>query len=212
MFKVIKKNQIVIFAIALMLITVGYLNHTIKTEQMESTLSKQEKEEIASWGDARLVSTYSEEFEDEVVNQDSSKVNEIDENIQVSDCEDVEEVNSSEYFEESRMEREKMYSEMLESYQLALSNNTISAEERSRAQVEISKINQQKNAIMISENLIKNKGFNDIVIFVNNESVSVVVDAENLEQSDIAQIQSIIEREIDVKTENIHISVRKSTI
>ena len=59
---------------------------------------------------------------------------------------------------------------------------------------------------MIAENLIKNKGFKDVIIFSNNGSISVVVKKENLEEADIAQIQSIIQRELNAKVENIHIS------
>ena len=76
---------------------------------------------------------------------------------------------------------------------------------KSISQKEISTINSQKNAIMIAENLIKNKGFKDVVIFVNNDSISVVVKAEKLQESDIAQIQSIVQRELNAKVENIHI-------
>ena len=46
----------------------------------------------------------------------------------------------------------------------------------------------------------------DVVIFVNNDSISVVVRAEKLQESDIAQIQSIVQRELGAKVENIHIS------
>ena len=59
---------------------------------------------------------------------------------------------------------------------------------------------------MIAENLIKNKGFKYFLIFVNNDSISVVVRAEKLQESDIAQIQSIVQRELGAKVENIHIS------
>ncbi len=59
---------------------------------------------------------------------------------------------------------------------------------------------------MIAENLIKNKGFKDIIIFINNQSVSAVISDENLETAEIAQIQSIIQRELNIDIENIHIS------
>ena len=77
-----------------------------------------------------------------------------------------------------------MYSEMLESYQTILASSNISAEQKSSSQAEISNINSQKNAIMIAENLIKNKGFEDVVIFANNGSISVVVRAEKLEEAE----------------------------
>ena len=110
------------------------------------------------------------------------------------------------YFNQSRLDREKMYSEMLESYQEILANPNVSQEQKSSAQDGITKVNSQRNSIMIAENLIKNKGFQDIIIFVNNESVSAVVRSDNLETADIAQIQSIIQRELNINVENIHIS------
>ena len=59
---------------------------------------------------------------------------------------------------------------------------------------------------MICENLIKTKGIEDSVIFVNGDSVSVVIRADKLEQEQIAQIQNIINREMQVEISNIHIS------
>ena len=64
----------------------------------------------------------------------------------------------------------------------------------------------EKNSIMIAENLIKVKGFEDLIIFVNGENVSIIVKADKLEEKDIAQIQNIITRELGASVENINIS------
>ena len=61
---------------------------------------------------------------------------------------------------------------------------------------------------MISENLIKNKGFNDVIILVNNGTVSVVVKAYSLNQEQISKIQNIIESKLSVETQNITITNR----
>ena len=98
-----------------------------------------------------------------------------------------------------------MYSQMLESYQKILDTTTTNEKQKSAAQAEIDKINKAKNAIMISENLIKTKGFNDVIIFSNDDSISVVINKDELEKEDIAQIQSIIAREMGAKLEDIHI-------
>lgn len=240
MLKALKRNQIIIFAIALMLVTAGYLNYSMQTEQTAQTAASFiEQENIAGLGDATLVSS------NNVIDTTAKEVNSssISTNIASTENDDTEnassitsdsEQTSSEladdttntidassetvktnsqsnedleaYFTESRLERDNMYSEMLESYQSILANSNISSEQKTTAQTEISKINSQKNAIMIAENLIKNKGFSDIIIFVNNESVSIVVRADKLEEAEIAQIQSIVQRELNVNVENIHIS------
>ena len=201
---IIKKNQIIIFAIAIMLVTIGYLSYSMNVEQVAQTSAMEEVNQIAGIGDARLVSNNNVITDDEeqkmVENQDTESKEVVSQNLNNIDKE------KDAYFNESRLERERMYSEMLESYQSVMANPDISQEQKNNAQVEINRINSQRNSIMIAENLIKNKGFKDIIIFINNQSVSAVIMDENLETAEIAQIQSIIQRELHIDIENIHIS------
>lgn len=227
MIKALKRNQIIIFAVALMLITAGYLNYTMQSEETAQTSGMVENQEIAGIGDAKLVSSNNISSENTLNNniQNNSSQNAVtnntinDNRAENNDFEDEVNVRNNttetsakanedldKYFTESRLEREKMYSEMLESYQSILANSNVSTDQKSSSQTEISTINSQKNAIMIAENLIKNKGFKDVVIFANNESISVVVRAEKLEEAEIAQIQSIVQRELKADLDNIHIS------
>ena len=73
---------------------------------------------------------------------------------------------------------------------------------------EIQKINDTKNSIMICENLIKTKGFENSIIFVNDKSISVIVESEELKPEDVAKIQNIISREMKADIDNIHISTK----
>ncbi|MNL57380.1 SpoIIIAH-like protein [compost metagenome] len=63
---------------------------------------------------------------------------------------------------------------------------------------------------MICENLISTKGFKNSVVFVNDNSVSAVIEAEELKPEDLAQIQNILQRELKVELENLHISNKKA--
>ena len=97
---------------------------------------------------------------------------------------------------------------MLSNYQKILETNSLSSTEKKTAQEEIKRINSEKNAIMIIENLVKTKGFSDIIIFVNNGNVTGIVKTEKLDESQIAQIQNIITRELDVSANKINISCK----
>ena len=80
-------------------------------------------------------------------------------------------------------------------------------EQKSIATEEITKINNKKNAIMICENLILSKDFQECVILINEESVNIVVHVKDgLNQEKVSQIQNIISRELSTEIENIHIS------
>lgn len=101
-----------------------------------------------------------------------------------------------------------MYSQILATYQQIYNNVNSSAEQRAEAVGRISEINRLRNAIMIAENLIVARGIEDIVIFANSNSTSVVVKAEELPPEQIAQIQHIVSRELDIDINTMSISTK----
>lgn len=247
MIKNFKKNQIVIFVIALMLVTAGYLNFANQqknNQNLLATSSLADSEEMAAIGDATLVSAnqvVEEENQNNIVNTESNNTNsEISNSVNNENTEKNNNVNdisnsnvnnenpnaqtnnqvnaqtnsqtSTEdgYFAQSRLDRDNMYSQMLENYQKILETDNLASEEKSNAQEEIQRINNEKNAIMIAENLIKTKGFEDVVLFVNNGNVTAVVKANSLDEQQVAQIQNIITRELNVKVNKINVSVKNS--
>lgn len=215
---ILKKNQVIISVIAIMLIAAGYMNYTANTKETLQAAVLTDTEKYADLGDARLVSSNIEENienteEDSFTQKENGQTeNTLENSISTALTDDTASTSSNvstsenQYFTESRLEREKMYSQMLESYQNILSNSQISDTQKEIAQNEIIKINTAKNAIMITENLIKNKGFEDVVIFVNGDSISIVIKIKELSQEQIAQIQNIVSRELNGDIDNIHIS------
>jgi stage III sporulation protein AH len=210
---VLKKNQLVILVIALMLVTAGYFNYTSNTIQTSTNV--EEAIDYAGIGDATLVNSkdiITDEDKQEIENtieeaqSQNDTQNTAENEVAVDTITTTKEDDVDEYFTESKLERDKMYSQMLETYQKILESSSISQEQKAISEQEITKINQTKNAIMIAENLISTKGFENSVIFVNDSSVSIVVKAETLQEEQIAQIQNIISRELNAEIENIHIS------
>ena len=228
----LKKNQVVIFVIALMLVTAGYLNFS-NEQNLLPTSSLADSEQMAAIGDATLVSanqTTKNSVVDSVINNTTSNTRQnsnaqTNSNVQTSgdiqanmneqtnnqvaasQTNNIPQTDNS-YYTQSKLDREKMYSQMLENYQKILEADNLSAEEKTTAQEEIKKINNEKNAIMIAENLIKTKGFEEVLLFVNNGNVSVVVRTEKLDESQIAQIQNIVTRELNVKVTKINVSIK----
>ena len=230
--QILKKNQIIISVIAIMLIAAGYMNYTSNEKQALETAVLTDSEKYAGIGDATLVSanvadnndlvnndeTQNTDNENNDTSKNEDKKDEIKSNEQNTETTEnavqneintsttVTENSGNQYFAELRLERDKMYSQMLESYQKILSNSQISETQKEIPENEIKKINDTRNAIMIAENLIKNNGFQDLIIFINGDSISIIVKAKELKEEQIAQIQNIISRELKGEIENIHIS------
>ena len=101
-----------------------------------------------------------------------------------------------------------MYSQTLETYKEMLDNSNVSEEQKAIITQEITNLSKEKNAIMVCENLITTKGFSNCVIFVNTDSISVVIESDELKTDEIAQIQNIISREMGAEVEDIHIMTK----
>ena len=219
----LKKNQIIIYAIAIMLMTAGYLNYTTNQDDMSVETSLQmeasDDSKLADIGDATLVSS------NDIVGGDTTDTNTTNsiENETISSTITTENttenetaqtssistsISKDEYFSKSKLERDTMYSQMIETYEKVLNSSNSLETQKQTATQEITKINETKNGIMICENLIKTKGFENCIVFVNKESISVIVGVTEIKQEEVAQIQNIVARELKASVENIHISTK----
>ena len=208
-----------------MLVTAGYWAYISNESQTLETVSvgnENEKENTTSdehLGDATLVSNnevVDEKNSENNTNKSDGEKTAENENSNSQDNQEKKQEtketsasNKDDYFQESKLSRDTMYSQTLETYQGILNNSNVSEEQKAIVTQQITDLNKEKNAIMICENLMSTKGFNKCVIFVNVDSISVIVGAEELKADEIAQIQNIISREMSAKVENIHIMTKK---
>ena len=140
--KMFKKNQIIIYVIVLMLMTAGYLNYTTNTQEQASVETAMQIEanddmQLADIGDATLVNSNevvtdnatntTNTSENQTVNQVSQQENTTSESKNENNVEEtVVETNSkgtsNDYFVKSKLERDSMYSQMIESYENVLNS------------------------------------------------------------------------------------------
>lgn len=231
--KLLKKNQIIIYVIALMLMAVAYLNYTTNTAEQSVQASMQmearDDSNTANIGDATLVSsndvlsntdTVNESSGNDTTSSNTESLNTINNENTTNTTSDNSNDNrettqtnaqtstDDDYFTKSKLERDTMYSQMLESYENILNSTNSLETQKQSATDEIKKINDTKNSIMICENLIQTKGFENSIIFVNGDSISVILKCDELTQEEVAQVQNIISREMNCEIENIHISTK----
>lgn len=189
-----RKNDVVIYAIALMLVTAGYFNYTanVENDTMETYVQESLKED-----------------KDDEINESNNKDNNNDKDLGDAKLVDSKSVveDSSDYFVSTKLQRDTNYADILSTYTKILEDESISEIQKSIAMQEVKKINDTKNAISICENLFSTKGFDNYVVLVNNENINVIVNVKGgLTKQKVAQIQNIISREFNCEIENIHIS------
>ena len=194
-----KKNEVIIYAIALMLVTAGYFNYSSNVENSSIETYSEQDVTNTNNNDNEIKETFATEDAGNNEDEDIGDAKLVDSKNIVDEQPD--------YFASSKLERDTNYADTLSTYTKIIEDNSVSETQKSIAMKEITKINDIKNAIKISENLLSTKGFDNYVVFVNNESITVVVKTEGgLNKQKVAQIQNIISREFDCKIENIHIT------
>lgn len=189
---IIKKKEVLLGLLAIFFMIVGFISYNPIANKEYSKIADITNYSETKLGEATLVS--SNEVVENVTDEAQTSENTITEEIQ------------KDYFLEARMSRDSIYSESLETYEKLLESSSVTNDQKAIAQNEISNITNEKKMIQSTESLIKMKGFEDVVIFKNSESVSVVVKSDVLLPEQVAQIQNIVEREFKINGKNINIT------
>ena len=201
-----KTGIIAVYVMALMLVGLGYWNYiSVESQNIQTVAETQNenKNDDENLGDAQLVNS-----NDVIIDSENIQDESIDVGINTQSTQTTQENSENKgtynsYFEESKLQRDTMYSQTLETYKEMLNNTNVSEEQKAIITQEITNLSKEKNAIMVCENLITTKGFNNCVIFVNTDSISVVIESDDLKTDEIAQIQNIISRVMNANVEDI---------
>ena len=114
---------------------------------------------------------------------------------------------SPDFFTEYRLERDKLRSEKAEVLREGI-RGAATEDARQKGQDAVLRLMVDKQRENEMENLIKAKGFGDALVFIRDNTVSVVVRAQTLSRDEVIQVADIIGRVAGVKAEDITISAK----
>lgn len=119
-------------------------------------------------------------------------------------AEEIEQEPQNTIISKYREDRDNMYVELANSYSSVVNNTNTSQETLTEYQEKLSGLVQEKNKILIAENIIRMKGAKDVAIVITDSlRANVIVEADNLDDSFIAQIVDIIVEKFGISPENI---------
>lgn len=211
--KLLKKNQIIITALVVMVAVAGYLSMT-EQEEMKMTVSNDsvEDKEVADISEediildedetatAASVSAVESEGEDKEKSDKTASKDNAGEAVLVS--------NSVEgnYFDEAKLSREQTRAKNKETLTEVVNNKNTSSEQKEKAMNEIMKMTEISEKETATENLLAAKGFDEAVVTIVDDSVDVIVNAEELTEQQIAQIEDVVKRKTECSPDRIVIS------
>lgn len=198
---VIKKNQVIITALVVMIGAAGYLNYLDNTTEPTEVV-------INDGGIDAMVPDGDYLAEDVHTNKDTAQANA---NVKENEDDAGEAVfvnNSSDtsYFVQAKLEREQARAKQKDILTGMINNENVQQEKKSEAADEMLKIQQRIEKETASEAMIEAKGFKEVYVRIDDDTVDVIVNKEELNETEIAQIEDIVKRKTGVKVDKIRIS------
>lgn len=178
---IFRRKEIIAAALVVLIGMAGYLNwsyqDTVRVKDGESYIEAGKK-----LGEAQLVSTDSEEPPSE----ESS-------------------APSDDYFENAKLEKQTARAKSLEILNETAVNESFDDEIRKQAQEQILNIASMNEKEAAIENIAKAKGYHNICVFINEDTVNITVKHENFSEADAVKLREIAQEQIKIPANQIKV-------
>lgn len=199
--KIMKKNQVIITSLAILIAVAGYLNFA------DVDLGFQDKE--ASTDSSSILDEVSYDLTDETALLDENGLAEETDETETEDTSTPGEAvltGSTNFAAQAKLSREQIRSQNKADLQEIINNEGISDDQKQEAintMVSMTELTEKEAA---AELLLEAKGFENVVVNLTGETADVVVPDIELEDAKRAQIEDIVKRKTGVAAENIIIT------
>ncbi|MBR4124143.1 MAG: SpoIIIAH-like family protein [Clostridia bacterium] len=116
-----------------------------------------------------------------------------------------ENVVTGNFFTTYRTDRQTTRDEEMAYYDAIIASATASAEAKANAEAKKQELVNNMEMELVTEGLIRAKGFEDVIVTNSNSAVNVIVKSAELTSSEVAQIVSIVKEQCNASLENIKI-------
>ena len=198
--KIVKRNQVIITSLAILIAVAGYLNFA------DVDLGFKDKE----------ASTDSSSILDQVEYDLSDETALLDENGadgSIGDSTDVSSTpgeavltSASDFAAQAKLSREQVRSQNKADLQEILNNTEVGDDQKQQAVNTMVSMTDVAEKEAAAEMLLEAKGFENVVVNLTGETADVVVPDTDLEDAKRAQIEDIVKRKTGIAPENIVIT------
>jgi stage III sporulation protein AH len=202
-----KRKNIVICSMILLLFVVGYAYNMFTTDNYIGVNYDLNLDQINATGDATgLTDMPAADITataiGEAASTDKQAAAVIEKN---TDAIEASSSAAATFFSEYKMERDKNRSKEVDMWQEIISNQNTEKTFKNLAQQEIVKVLALTEKEMIIEQLVMSLGFSDALVFLTDDSATVLVETKDLTSAQVAKVQDILIRKTKFSPANIKI-------
>lgn len=181
---IIGKKQIIMACLTSILAIAVYVNYVISDTDRDNDMMAENMTKSEDYGETRFVNAGQSDL---------------------TNLENLENVSAEDYFAQARIDKAASRDEAVQTLQSIMGGGDITENEavvNAMAAVELSQMTELENKI---ESLIKAQGYNDCLVYLDEDDVKVVVQSEGLDTAQAAAIKDILLSESTVLAQNIRI-------
>lgn len=215
--RLFRKNQIIITALAIMIVIAGYLNFTadqtkpVKKEAESQTAEKLQAENIqaeeaAADAEADITSFPDEDLASVSAQAETVTDTETPEGEKVGEAVLTSSASAGAFSASAKLNREQVRSRNEASLLEIINNTEISEDMKADAIASINQLTDRAEKELDAEILLDAKGFKDSVVSINDDSVDVIIGAASITDEQRAQIEDIVTRKTERNVSDIVIT------
>ena len=210
--RLFRKNQIIITALAIMIVIAGYLNFTadqtkpVKKEAESQTAEKLQAEEAAADAEADITSFPDEDLASVSAQAETVTDTETPEGEKVGEAVLTSSASAGAFSASAKLNREQVRSRNEASLLEIINNTEISEDMKADAIASMNQLTDRAEKELDAEILLDAKGFKDSVVSINDDSVDVIIGAASITEEQRAQIEDIVTRKTERNVSDIVIT------
>lgn len=202
--RILKKNQMMIAALAVMIAAAGYLNYSgkifPKEKKAQETGAELANQELLDISEEDLEANASKDIESQdKTGEDGSVEGTPGEAVLTSGT-------ANAVVAEAKVTREQVRAKNKETLQQIIDSENLSEEQKQDAVNQMVAMTDLAEKEVAAETMLASKGFSEAVVSLTQDSADVVVNAAELSDANRAQIEDIITRKTGIAAQNIVIT------
>ena len=183
---ILKKKEVIACALVVLIGVAGYLNWSYQ-DTIRVTDGGSYLEQVKKLGEAEFVSSDKEDVDEPEAEAKETAV------------------TAGEYFTEAKLSKDNARSKALEILNQTAVNESFDADVRKQAQSKIVSMAENTEKEAIVENIARAKGYKDISVYIDGESVEIIVKKNNFSAEDVKTIKELVTAELETSAKNIKI-------
>lgn len=202
--RILKKNQMMIAALAVMIAAAGYLNYSgkifPKEKKAQETGAELANQELLDISEEDLEANATKDIESQdKTGEDGSVEGTPGEAVLTSGT-------ANAVVAEAKVTREQVRAKNKETLQQIIDSENLSEEQKQDAVNQMVAMTDLAEKEVAAETMLASKGFSEAVVSLTQDSADVVVNAAELSDANRAQIEDIITRKTGIAAQNIVIT------